>query len=212
MTTVASASHTERRTPSRARGALAGIGVHRSRSLDAKDTTSHHGIPITTVARTLLDLAASVSAHRLERALAQSERLRLYDHRALQDVLARANGHRGRTPLAAAITHEPQLTRSELEALLLDLARRAGLPPPLVNSTLDAPDHGRLDPDFYWPTHRLIVETDGYETHRTRAAFQADRRRDAALTAAGYTVLRFTDRDVTRHPETVICRLRALTF
>ena len=108
MTTVASASHTERRTPSRARGARAGIGVHRSRSLDAKDTTSHHGIPITTVARTLLDLAASVSAHRLERALAQAERLRLYDHRALQDVLARANGHRGRTPWPRAITHKPR--------------------------------------------------------------------------------------------------------
>ena len=210
MTTVASASHTERRTPSRARGALAGIGVHRSRSLDAKDTTSHHGIPITTVARTLLDLAATVSAHRLERALAQAERPRLYDHRALHDVLARANGHRGKAALASAVTQEPQLTRSELEALFLTLARAAGLPPPLVNSTLDVPDRGRLDPDFHWPTHQLIVETDGYDTHRTRAAFQADRRRDAAPTAAGYTVLRFTNRHVTRHPETVIRRLRAL--
>jgi very-short-patch-repair endonuclease len=69
------------------------------------------------------------------------------------------------------------------------------------------PDHSYLEVDLYWPSHRLIVESDGYETHGTRAAFEADRRRDAALTAAGYRVIRFT----TRTPEAAITeRLRAL--
>jgi very-short-patch-repair endonuclease len=61
----------------------------------------------------------------------------------------------------------------------------------MVNSSLAAPDHPPLEPDFCWPTQHLIVETDGWETHRSRAAFEADRRRDAALTAAGWRVVRF---------------------
>jgi very-short-patch-repair endonuclease len=77
----------------------------------------------------------------------------------------------------------------------------------MVNASLTAPDHPRLDPDFCWPTHHLIVETDGWETHRTRAAFQADRRRDAALQAAGCKVLRFTWRT---DSETIQRRLQVL--
>src|SRR3954464_7273913 len=83
-------------TMPRTRRRVPGIDLHRSRSLDARDTASHEGIPITTVARTLLDLAAAVPESRLERALAQAERLQLYDHRAITDVIARANGHRGK--------------------------------------------------------------------------------------------------------------------
>ena len=85
--------------------------------------------------------------------------------------------------------------------------REAGLPEPMVNASLTAPDHPRLEVDLHWPTHHLIVELDGYETHRTRAAFEADRHRDAALTAEGYRVVRFT----WRTPDAVIRdRLRAL--
>jgi hypothetical protein len=142
------------------RHGLPGIRLHRSRFLDARDTTTHEGIPITTVPRTLLDLAATIQPHRLERALAQAQRLQLYDHRAIADVIARSNGHRATTAVTKAISREdPKWTRSELE---------------------------------YWPTHRLIVELDGWETHRTRAAFEQDRARDAALTAAGWRVVRFT--------------------
>jgi predicted transcriptional regulator of viral defense system len=83
-----------------------GIRLHRSRSLDARDTTNHQGIPITSVARTLLDLAATVRADRLERALAQAQRLQLYDHGAITDVLERSNGHRGKGVLAAATSRE----------------------------------------------------------------------------------------------------------
>jgi very-short-patch-repair endonuclease len=78
------------------------------------------------------------------------------------------------------------------EIRMLALVRRAGLPEPVCNKALHAPDHGECKPDFYWPAYRLIVETDGWEAHRTLAAFRSDRAKDAALTAAGYRVLRFT--------------------
>jgi hypothetical protein len=106
----------------------------------------------------------------------KAERLRLYDRRAITDLLARANGQRGRTALAhATCRDDPKWTRSELEAWFLSLVRDAGLPEPLVNFSLTAPDHARLEVDFYWPTYDLIVELDGWETHRTRAAFESDR-------------------------------------
>jgi hypothetical protein len=79
-----------------------------------------------------------------------------------------------------------------LRGRFLNLVREAGLPEPLVNCSLTAPDHPRLEVDFCWPAHHLIVETDGWDTHGNRAAFEADRARDAALQAAGYNVLRFT--------------------
>jgi predicted transcriptional regulator of viral defense system len=141
---------------------LPGIRLHRSRSLDARDTDTHEGIPITSVPRTLLDLAATIRGDRLERALAQAQRLQLYDHRAITDVIARSNGHRGTGVLTKATSREdPKWTRNDYEAWFLTLVREAGLPEPLVNFSLAAPDHPRLDPDFCWPTHRLIVETDG---------------------------------------------------
>jgi very-short-patch-repair endonuclease len=161
------------------------------------------------VARTLLDLAATVRPDRLERALAQAERLQLYDHTAIADVLSRSNGHRGRAALARATAREPKLTRSELEAIFLRLVRQAGLPEPRSNLPLGALDYPRLEPDFHWPTHRLVVETDGWETHGTRAAFQTDRRRDAALVATGWRVMRFTYDDVVHEGPTVVRWLRA---
>jgi very-short-patch-repair endonuclease len=194
-------------TAPRTRGGDAKVRLHRSRSLIARDTDTHQGIPITSLARTLLDLAATVRPDRLERALAQAQRLQLYDHSAVTDLLARANGHRGKRALAEATAHDPKLTASDWEIRLLKLVRAAALPEPLVNLPLDAPDYGQCRPDFHWPAHRLIVETDGWATHRTRAAFERDRAKDAALTAAGYRVVRFT----WRTPDAVIRkRLQAL--
>jgi predicted transcriptional regulator of viral defense system len=189
------------------RDGVPGIRLHRARSLDAQDTTNHQGIPVTTVHRTLLDIAADAPDHHLERALAQAERLQLYDQRAIEDVMARSNGHRGTSALAKATSREPKWTRNDWEAEFLKLIRKAGLPEPLVNEPFHAPDHGRCEPDYHWPAHRVIVEADGWETHRTRQAFQDDRAKDAALTAAGYRVLRFTT-DV--DPDTAARRLCAL--
>jgi len=177
--------------PATRRG-VPGTRLHRTRSLDAQETTHHEGIPITTVHRTLLDLAATTRAGQLENALAQAMHLQLYDQRAIDDVIARSNGHRGTNVLKEATKQEPQITRSMWEIRMLALVRRAGLPEPICNEAVHAPDHGECHPDFYWPAYRLIVETDGWEAHRTLAAFRSDRAKDAALTAAGYKVLRFT--------------------
>jgi very-short-patch-repair endonuclease len=197
-------------TAPRGRHGQRGIRLHRTRSLDARDTTTHEGIKTTTIARTLLDLAATTNAARLERALAQAHHLQLYDHTQITDVLTRANGHRGATALARATAHDdPKRTRNDFEADFLKLVRDNGLPEPLVNHILDAPDHPGIEVDFYWPAYGLIVETDGWQTHGTRPAFESDRRKDAALTAAGYNVMRFTRRAVRDHPETVIRRVRA---
>jgi very-short-patch-repair endonuclease len=190
-------------TAPRGRHGARGIRLHRTRSLDARDTTTHEGIPITTVARTLLDLSATVPAQRLERALAQAEHLRFYDHRAITD------GHRGTAALARATASEPKWARNDVEARFLKLVRDARLPEPLVNHPLDVPDHGHCEVDFFWPAYHLIVETDGWETHGTRAAFEHDRARDAALQAIGHRVVRFTRREVRDRPRTVIRRLRA---
>jgi very-short-patch-repair endonuclease len=184
-----------------------GVRLHRTRSLDARDTTTHEGIPITTLARTLLDLAATTQPHRLERALAQAEHLRVYDHRAITDVIGRANGHRGTAALAQATAREPKWARNDFEARFLKLVRGASLPEPLVNHALIAPDYGYCEVDFFWPAHNLVVETDGWETHGTQAAFEADRARDAALTAAGFGVVRFSWR---ASDATIIRRLREL--
>jgi very-short-patch-repair endonuclease len=194
-------------TAPRGRHGARGIRLHRSRALDARDTTTHDGIPITTVARTLLDLAATTQPHRLERALAQADHLRVYDHRAITDVIDTANGHRGTVALARATAREPKLTKSDWEVRMLKLVREAELPEPLVNHPLDAPDYGYCELDFFWPAHNLIVETDGWETHGTRAAFDRDRAKDAALTAAGQRVLRFTWR---AEDATILRRLRAM--
>ncbi|MGZ8634756.1 MAG: endonuclease domain-containing protein, partial [Solirubrobacteraceae bacterium] len=75
------------------------------------------------------------------------------------------------------------------------------------NSSLAAADHRPHEVDFYFPAHRLVVETDGWETHGTKAAFKSDRRKDAALTAAGYRVMRFSYDDVVYEPGTVVARL-----
>jgi very-short-patch-repair endonuclease len=192
------------------RQGVPGIRLHRSRSLDAQDTTNHRGIAITTVHRTLLDIAAHVPDRHLERALAQAERLQLYDQRAITDVIARANGHRGTKVLTNAIADEPQFTRSELEARMRNLARAHNLPKPEFNISLDAPDHPGIEVDCYFPSHRLVVETDGWETHRTRKAFEDDRAKDAALTAAGYIVVRFTWRQLRYDPQTVAERIKAI--
>jgi hypothetical protein len=194
-------------TAPRGRQGVPGIRLHTSRSLDAQDTTNHEGIPITTVHRTLLDLAATTRPDQLERALAQAMYLQLYDQRAIDDVIARSNGHRGTNVLSEATRQEPQITKSMWEIRMLRLVRQANLPEPITNRPLHAPDHGECKPDFYWPAYDLIVETDGWEAHRTLAAFRSDRAKDAALTAAGYKVLRFTwDVD----DATILRRLRAV--
>jgi very-short-patch-repair endonuclease len=95
-----------------------------------------------------------------------------------------------------------EMTRSKLERDLLRIVRLAGLPAPLVNHRV-----GAYEVDFAWPDHRVIVETDGYAARGHRRAFEDDRARDAALQAAGWRVLRFTYRQLARHPLKAAARL-----
>ena len=175
-----------------------GLRIHRVPSLGPGDSTTERSIPVTSPARTLLDLAAMLNERGLERALDRAELLELTDYPTL-DALARARtGHRGAGKLRRALrTHAAgtTITKSELEELFLALCRRYGLPTPLVNAWLEA-----KEVDFLFPKHRLIVETDSWRHHRDRDAFENDRARDALMARAGYRTLRFTYRQVTDEP------------
>ena len=175
-----------------------GIEVHRAR-LREDEITTHRGLPVTTVERTLLDLAVSAPAARLQRAVERAEWLRLIDMRKVED--GRPGSRRLREALAEPLT----LKRSELERRMLALCGAHGLERPLVNRQVLG-----FEVDFHWPAARLVVETDGGEFHRTRRAFEEDRRRDAALTAAGWRVVRFTHERIRTEPEAVGALLRAL--
>jgi len=155
-----------------------GIRVHRSTSLTPKEATRRQGIPTTTPARTILDLRRVLDREELQTAIAQAEIARFPIGRLLN------------------LLHEP--TRSKLERRFLRLCIRHGLRKPEVNAKI-----GRYEVDFLWRDHRLIVETDGWETHRTRAAFELDRRRDSELKARGYEVVRFTYWRVVDDPDHV---------
>jgi hypothetical protein len=185
------------------------IRLHRSRSLDARDATEHRGIPVTTVAMTLLDVAARARKSHLEHALGQALRNQLYDHGAILDVLERHRGRRGVKALRTATADDPDFTRGELEQRFRALCRRAGLPRPLSNVDVADVDLHPHEVDFFFPAHRLVVEIDGWRDHGTRVAFERDRAKDAALVAAGNVVLRFTKRQIADDPDTVAARVRA---
>ena len=183
-----------------------GTRLHRVPSLAKADILRRHDIPVTAPARTLVDFAEQAGTAELERALNEARVKRLVSDRALEGAIRRAGRRHGAAKLAALLRQErgPGVTRKEMERIFLGLIRRARLPLPETNAEV----LGR-ERDFYWPEHRLVVETDGWETHSTRAAFEDDRRRDAELTAAGYRVLRFTWRQITEEPEATLAILAA---
>jgi uncharacterized protein DUF559/putative AbiEi antitoxin of type IV toxin-antitoxin system len=184
-----------------------GIVLHRSRRIHAEDHATRDGIPVTSVARTLLDLAETVRPWRLERAIEQAERLALFDLRSVDRLIARSRGRHGLKPFEAALRdHRPPLfTRSELERRFIGLCRRAGLPDPAVNIWIAGGEA-----DMSWPERRLVVELDTTAHHGTKAAFERDRERDADLQLAGYRVLRVTDRRLQHAPAEVVRAVRAL--
>jgi very-short-patch-repair endonuclease len=181
-----------------------GLIVHRSRSLGPTDTLMHRGLPVTSLARTLLDVAEDATARELERAFDKAITQRLTTYPALAAAVQQANGHRGVRAMRELLarTEEPTITRSEAEERLLALIRDAGLPSPQVNASVG----GHLV-DFLWRECRLVVEVDGYRFHSSRSAFERDRRRDAELNAAGFRVVRITWRQVAEEPVAVIARL-----
>ena len=176
------------------------IRRHRVRLLSPEDTTELDRIPVTTVARTLFDLAEMLDLARLERAFEAAERHELLDMRAVALTAERNPGRRAHRGLRALLPSlaAPEPTRSELERLFSRVCRLAGLPLPRVNVRVEG-----LEVDALWPDQRLIVEVDSWQFHRTRAAFERDRARDSGLLVAGYRVVRVTYRRLRDQPEAV---------
>jgi predicted transcriptional regulator of viral defense system len=185
--------------PGRRRVNIERIDVHTSQTLTAADTTTVDGIPCTSIARTIFDLSNALPRRPVERAMEQAEAERLLDLRRLTDVLERNRHARGAKVLAAILADyrgdEP--TESDLEELLLSLCREAGLPVPERQFYIDPGDgEPMVRADFAWPTEKLIVEADSDRYHRTRSAFESDRRRDQRLMLAGWRVIRVTYRQL----------------
>ena len=193
--------------PGRSKAGQRGIELHLVRRLDPRDVTVHEGVPITTVARTLLDYAEVVPRNRLKRAIEEADRLRMFDGFAVQELLARSPGRRGIKPLRDLLSDfvYDEFSREELEALFFDLCKDAGLPLPTMNAVICG-----YQVDAYWPGTNLIVEVDSRAFHLNAKAFETDRLRDAELLLAGYRVVRVTYRQLTREPEQVARRLRIL--
>jgi very-short-patch-repair endonuclease len=185
-----------------------GLVVHRVAALLPRECSLHRGIPVTTPARTILDLATRLPRRQLERTIDEAERVRLCGANELEAICQVHSGRAGAGALRRILdAHRlgSTVTRSELEERFLALCRKHRLPQPEVNVPL-------LDyvVDFLWRDSCLVVEVDGRATHDTRRAFQADRDRDGRLAVAGYRVLRFTWWDVTRRPAIVADRVRRL--
>ncbi len=198
--------------PRRAPIRRSGLRVHRSTCLLPSDCATVDGIPCTSVPATLLSLAATSPRNVFESACNQAEIREVLDIRAVEELLERRRSHPGASRLRAALELDGlglDRTRSHLERRFLRLARESGLPAPTVNESMAIPGE-EWQCDFVWHRARLIVEVDGWETHRTRRAFHEDRRRDQLLQAAGWRVLRFTDRDVRRDPDHVTVVVRTL--
>ncbi|MGB2710212.1 MAG: DUF559 domain-containing protein, partial [Conexibacter sp.] len=180
------------------------LRIHARRWLDADDVVAVEGIPVTTVERTLVDLAEVLDAAGLAKALSEAERANVLDVRRLAATLGRTRGRRGaghRRIRAALDEHRHlgvTLTRSELEDRFLLALAAHGVPRPHMNRQIAG-----YEIDASWPQARLAVELDGFAHHRHRRAFARDRAKGNALARAGWTLLRFTHDDVVRRPAQV---------
>jgi very-short-patch-repair endonuclease len=173
---------------------MPGIRVHRSRVLESRDVRIRKGLPVTSPARTLLDIAVSAADRQLEIAFDRAIVERILRHAHVRDVLDRAGGHRGRARLAALLEYElggTTVTQSDREEWMLALIRAAGLPAPHVNAPFET---WRID--FYWPEARFAVEVDSHRFHSSRYRFERDRRKDNALRRAHIEVMRIIDREI----------------
>ncbi len=173
-----------------------GIRLHRTRALADDEITTLRGLPITTPARTLLDLAATrLPRKQLETALDRAELIHRLDFTELHQLLERYPTRPGTPSLRAQLDRYrgPTDVRSELERLIHQLCDDHDLPRPQPNTSIEGRER-----DFYWPACRLVVEADSYGWHRSPSALNDDRERDVELTLAGYHVLRFTYEQVTQ--------------
>lgn len=183
-----------------------GVWIHRCR-LYPEDRVIRDGIPVTSVARTLFDLAEVVDFSRLRHAWEEADRLRLLRLRAVEEVCERGYGRRALRPIRQLLSEARASsgTRSPLEDRFSEFCQAHHLPPPQTNVTVL--DH---EVDALWPAARLIVEMDSWEFHRHRAAFERDRARDTKLLLAGYRTIRLTHRRLDTEAETLAAQIRRL--
>jgi hypothetical protein len=190
--------------PSRSVLRRPGIDVHRAPTLTRADVAIVDGIPCTTVARTLLDLAEVIGQRPLERAFDESEVLELLDLRAIEDQLARNPTRPGSGRVRRVLDEHyigSTLTQSGLEEAFFRFCRRYELPQPAVNQWIDLHDgEPMIRGDFVWRRQRVIVETDGHKFHGTYQARERDPRRDQRAIVAGWIPVRTTWRQVKRRP------------
>ena len=171
----------------------AGVHVHRSGEIQR---VRHRGLPVTTVEHTIRALARVVPARKLRRTLAEADYRHLLDVDVLEALLAKRRP--GVARLRAALAHhlpELALARSELEERFLLLCEGAGVAMPRVNTMVEG-----FIVDALWTDPAVIVELDGHLAHARSAAVERDRNRDLVLRGAGFTVLRYTWRQVTQEP------------
>ncbi len=183
------------------------VRIHRARRLDEVDWEFVDAIPVSSVARTLLDLAAAVKFDWLEKMVEKAEDLECLDLRQIEDLLARTAGHHGHGRLrrAIALYRPTSFTRSSLERRFLELWMATGRPQPHANYVEEG-----FELDCYWPEYRFTVELDVYETHGSRAAFERDRKREEDLLLAGIETTRVTGPRLEREPDEVIRRVARL--
>jgi very-short-patch-repair endonuclease len=191
-----------------------GIRRHH-KALPTDEVTVEEGIPVTTVPRTILDLAATESADVVGNLLRESEYRQLSDRLSLWDLVERYPGRRGvrkvRTALERLKEEPSGRKRSRLEECFAPFLRLYRLPQPRFNDWILL-DGKRYQVDCHWPGTGQIVELDGWEGHGTRTAFREDRARDRQLRVAGYSVTRVTWHQLDDEPDVIAADLRALIY
>ncbi|MGO9498527.1 MAG: DUF559 domain-containing protein [Solirubrobacteraceae bacterium] len=187
--------------PGRNQAPRPGIRRHRVKSLPRHHVTNVNGIRVTSIARTICDLAATESPHATEQAFQEALYREIVTDQALKAVIDREPRRRGAAVIRSLIS-DPRLTRSERERRLLKLIEQAGLPKPLTNVPLNG-----YKADVFWPQYNLIVEFDGWQAHGHRQAFESNRKRDQIMLAKGMSTLRVTDRQLTNEPIALVGRI-----
>lgn len=188
-------------------GRRSGIKVHRCK-FDPAEVTMHDGVPVSTVARTLFDLAERSRPYELKSAWDEADRLHLLRVPEVLAVYDRGRGRRARTrirPLLIAEQRDVEDTASPLEDRFAAFVVAYRLPPPQTNVLVEGDEV-----DALWPDARLIVELDSWEFHAHRAAFEKDRDRDTDHLLAGFRTIRVTHRKLSEQPERLAAQIRAL--
>jgi hypothetical protein len=182
-----------------------GLLTHRRRRTDRHDATTFNGVPVTTVPRTLVDLAAVLPESNLARACHEAEVLHRTTPAMVEVVLARTTTAAGAATLRAILLGEVPVSLSKIERVFFDLLRGVRLPLPETNRTVDG---RRLD--CRWPKQRVTAEIDGYRYHHSRHAWDQDRWRDRAARIRGDEPRRYTYADVMEDPRYMLAELSAL--